>query len=63
MRKALLWLGLALATTVLTLFFVAFGLLQMQPGKALTAAAIARVASSPDSEWAIDGLGGTVPFG
>ncbi len=48
--------------TVLTLFFVAFGLLQTQPGKALAAAAIARVASSPDSEWAIEGLGGTFPF-
>ncbi|MBV8736196.1 MAG: hypothetical protein JO007_02860 [Alphaproteobacteria bacterium] len=49
MRKAPLRPGLAV-TIVLALFFVAFGLLQTRPGKALAATAIARVASSPNSE-------------
>ena len=61
MRKALRLFTTALAIAI-ALVFVAFALLQTQAGKALTAATIARLASRPNSDWAVDGLGGSVPF-
>ncbi len=60
-KKALNWFASAVAIVV-CLFFVGFGLLQTRAGKAAVAAAIARAASSPNSVWAIEGLGGFVPF-
>jgi translocation and assembly module TamB len=61
MKKTLNWLAFAVAIVVF-LFIVGFGLLQTRAGKAFVAAAIARAASSPNSVWAIEGLGGFVPF-
>ena len=61
MGKALRRFGLACAVIAAVLVIV-FGLLQTRPGKNLLAAVIARMASTPDSVWNIDRLGGTVPF-
>ena len=61
MRKALRWFTTVMAIAI-AMVFTAFALLQTQAGKALTAAIIARFASSPNAEWAVDGLGGSVPF-
>jgi translocation and assembly module TamB len=61
MRKALGWFGGAVSLIVAFLV-IAFGLLQTRPGKDFLAAEISRMASTPGSVWAIDGLGGTVPF-
>ncbi len=54
------WLALACGGLA-ALLVVAFGLLQTRPGKDLLAAAIGRIASSPNTLWRIDGLGGAVP--
>lgn len=62
MRRALRLLGFALAV-LLALPAALFGFMQTRPGKDALAAAIARVASRPDARWAIDRLGGSVPFG
>ncbi|MGC2524853.1 MAG: translocation/assembly module TamB domain-containing protein [Stellaceae bacterium] len=54
---------LALALAVSAAFVAAgFGFLQTRPGKDWLAAEIARLASTPDRSWAIEGLGGSVPF-
>ncbi|HEY2538516.1 MAG TPA: hypothetical protein VGI28_03310, partial [Stellaceae bacterium] len=61
MRKVLRWVGVAVLA-VLALFFALFSLLQTPSGKKLAATAVAHVASSPNSVWTIEGLGGVLPF-
>jgi translocation and assembly module TamB len=61
MRKVLRWFGVAVLA-VLVLFLALFGFLQTRQGKTLVAAAVAHAASSPNSMWAIEGLGGVLPF-